>query len=93
MERPEDPKSATHERRQSTRHPLQSKVRLTFDCVTFEGRAENVSHTDVLFSTEDGPPVTVEIEGDGIVKRVSGRLVRLQREDGAGISWAVEFTD
>ena len=64
MERPEDPKSATHERRQSTRHPLQSRVRLTFDSGTFEGRAENVSHTDVLFFTEDRPPVTVEIEGE-----------------------------
>jgi hypothetical protein len=93
MQAPDDTSALTRERRQSTRLPLDNPVRLHIDCDAFEGHAENISHTDLLFYTRGDLPVTVEIEGDGIVKRVSGHLVRLRRDEDGGSSWAVEFRE
>lgn len=85
------PRSSTEERRQSQRQSMQSRVRLTLDATHLEGRAENVSHTDVYFFSTGGLPVTVEIEEDGVVKRARGELVRLQRLANGKTSWAIEF--
>lgn len=82
MEIANELRSNTQERRCDTRHPLRNRVRLTVEGGTLRGRAKNASHSGVLLVVEDDLGVTVEIEGDGIVKRVAGRLVRLERECG-----------
>ena len=87
-----DHRSDTQERRQSTRHPLRNRIRLTIDGGTLQGRTRNASHRGVLLVVEDDLGVTVEIEGDGIVKRVVGRLVRLERASGRA-SLAIEFDE
>lgn len=85
-------RSNTQERRLCTRHPLRSRIRLTLEGGTLRGRARNASHSGVLLVVEDDLGVTVEIEGDGIVKRVAGRLVRLER-DGGKACLAIELDD
>ena len=91
MESHQQPRSTTTERRQSQRQSMQSRVHLTFDAADIEGRAENLSHTDVFFCATGGLSVTVEIEEDGVVKRARGEVVRLQRLANGKTSWAIEF--
>lgn len=86
-----EPQSSTEERRQSVRQSMHSRVRVTLEATHLDGRAENVSHTDVYFFSKGGLPVTVEIEEDGVVKRTRGELVRLQRLENGKTSWAIEF--
>ncbi len=91
MKPSDDTQSMTGERRTGIRVSMQSKVRLTVENPEFEGRAENVSQTGVLFFSDQDLAVTVEIEEDGVVKRVPGHLVRFQRMRGERTGWAVEF--
>lgn len=81
----------THDRRQSVRITHASKVRLSADVQQFAGDSENLSPTDVKFHTDEGMQVTVEIEEDGIVKRVPGHVVRLESTPEHGTCWVVEF--
>lgn len=91
MKHRDDLPSILDERRISARVPTSGRVRLHLDQVDFSGKAENASRTGVLFFSDSEVPCTVELEEDGVVKEVSGVLVRLQRLGGQKTGWAIEF--
>ncbi len=90
-ERQPRPDSAPGERRQGERRTARSAVRVTLDATTLAGSLENVSETDLLFATRDGLRVEVELEEDGELQRVPGRLVRGEALGGGAFRWAVEL--
>ena len=83
--------STHNENRQSIRLPLRSQVKLELKPQTLRGTTENCSATDVLILTDDCLAITVEIEDDGVVKRVDGKLVRVDCERDRGSAWAICF--
>jgi len=86
----EDSASTTGERRSDHRYPIENHVRMLIDRVELDGHAGNISRGGVLFMTDDRLPVSVEIEENGVVQRIEGHLVRMERcEEGGG--WAIEF--
>ena len=91
MDQYDDLPSILDERRSSHRVPATGRVHLQLSEVNFEGKAENASRTGVLFFSEKEVPCVVEMEEDGVVKKVEGVLVRLQRLGGERTGWAIEF--
>ena len=83
--------SVLDERRRADRVQATGRVRLNLSKFEFEGRAENASRTGLLFFSDDEVPCTVEMEEDGVVKKVEGVLVRIQRLGGDRTGWAIEF--
>ena len=83
--------SATGERRDGTRVNAENRVRVFMDGLELEGRSENISHSGVLFYTDEPVKVTVELEEDGVMMRRSGQLTRMQSMRGESTGWAVEF--
>lgn len=79
------------ERRQSTRVARPGKVHVHVDAVDLTGETENLSATDMLFYADQPLAVTVEIEEGGALRRVSGRLVRVEPMQGDRSGWAIEF--
>ena len=87
----EESATDTSDRRRNRRQAAHGHVRLFVETHELSGRAENVSQTGVLFFSQGELRVSVEIEENGGLKRVSGRLVRAQRMRDDNIAWAVEF--
>lgn len=81
----------TGERRRTRRAPARGRVKLTLQSAEIQGIADNISQTGILFFTEGDFRVVLEIEEEGVVRKVGGRLVRAQRMRGASMGWAVEF--
>ena len=79
------------ERRQSVRITRPGKVRIQVDASGITGDCENLSPTDVLFYSEQPLRVQVELEEDGQVRTVPGRVVRLEPMQGERSAWAIEF--
>jgi len=81
----------TAERRLSQRNSSDSKVRVTFEAQEFEGLANNLSKTGVLFFTDEPVRVKIAIEQNGETEEFEGCLVRCDRIKGDHRGWAVEF--
>ena len=91
MKRSEETGIETGERRRTRRAPARGRVKLSVQTTEIEGLADNISQTGILFFSEGDFRVVLEIEEDGAVRKVGGRLVRAQRMRGASMGWAVEF--
>jgi hypothetical protein len=78
-------------RRIAKRLQAQTDVRISIDAGELEGRTENISDRDVLFSTDEAMRVTVRIEDDGVVKLAPGRIMRVETDQDGTTSWAVRF--
>jgi hypothetical protein len=91
MTHDDDKKTHTGERRKDRRLAAEGTIRIRVGDQELLGITENVSTSGVLFVTEDCLRVTVELEEDGIIKRLSGRVVRTQRMKGGATGWAVEL--
>jgi hypothetical protein len=85
------PSAGVSERRVSPRRDSGARIRLFVDPSELDGRAENISESGVLFLTEEGLRVTVEVEENGAKRRRAGRLIRSQVMGPGKIGWAVEF--
>jgi hypothetical protein len=81
----------TSEQRRTRRAPAHGRVKLTVLTTELEGLADNVSSTGIQLFTDGDLRVTLEIEENGIVRTVTGRLVRAQRMRGTDMGWAVEL--
>ena len=87
-----DPRSTrAPERRTAERQQLGSPVRIRIETPELAGEAENLSSTGILFFTDGDLCVEVEVEDDGVVRRLHGHLVRCERIEGNRRGWAVEF--
>ena len=91
MKPEEDPSTHTDERRVAKRVSAQSKIRVHVPAQDFEGSVDNASSTGVLFSSDDSLQVTVELEEDGVVKRLKGHIVRAQPLKGQSTGWAIKL--
>jgi len=67
------------------------QVRVLVDGHQLLGETENFSRTDVKVYTDDRLAVTVEIEQDGMLKRLPGHVVRLEASPDKGNGWVIEF--
>jgi len=85
--------AAKSDRRVAERVETEEPLNISVESVSIRGRAENVSKSGVLFFTDENLRVTVELEEDGVVKRLSGSVVRLQAMRGQSTGWAVEFDE
>ena len=91
MEFLEESGTQTGERRRTRRRASQGTVRLSVETREIEGRADNISHSGLLFFSEGDLRVRVEVEEHGVVKQRTGRLVRAQRMRADSFGWAIEF--
>ena len=85
--------AAEVDRRTAPRIEIEEPLEVGVEALTFRAKAENVSKSGVLFFTDKDLRVTVELEEDGVVKRMAGRVVRLQSMRGQSVGWAVEFDE
>ncbi|MFT5051693.1 MAG: hypothetical protein ACI8QZ_003113 [Chlamydiales bacterium] len=88
---PEPDAQGVDERRQSVRETQAGQVRVLIDSCQLLGDIENLSRTDVKFYSDEGLAVTVEIEQDGMLKRLPGHVVRLESGQDRGSGWVIEF--
>jgi hypothetical protein len=91
MKSEEEPSTHTDERRKDKRVSALSKIRVQVPTQDFEGSVDNASATGVLFSSEGSLKVIVELEEDGVVKRLNGHIVRAQPLKGQSTGWAIKF--
>ncbi len=64
---------------------------MRIETTSVAGVAENISETGLLFFAGHCPRVEVEIVEDGRVRKLAGRLVRVQVMRGSSTGYAVEF--
>ena len=91
MKRREETGIETGERRRTRRSAARGRVKLSVQTTEIEGLADNISQTGILFFSEGDFRVVLEIEEDGVVRKVGGRLVRAQRMRADDIGWAIEI--
>jgi hypothetical protein len=87
----ESPTPRTRDRRAKERRASSAAVRLIVEGQEVPGRADDISHSGILFFTDHALRVTIEIESPSGVTRRTGRLVRAQVMSPERIGWAVEF--
>ena len=81
----------TEDRRHTLREPSSARVRVTLAEQELEGIAENVSRAGVLFFSPEALAVSVEIEEDGVVRTLVGRVARVERMSAENSGYAIEF--
>ena len=91
--RPVDDRASieTSDRRQSERKQAHGAVHMVLETKELSGRAQNVSQTGLLFFSDDPLRVRVSIQEHGVVRELTGRLVRAQRMKGDELGWAIEI--
>jgi hypothetical protein len=92
-EQPEhdDQGTSTDERRRNDRRRTRGVVHMSVETTNLTGAADNVSHSGILFFTDEALRVRLEIVQNGETRTVEGRLVRGQRMRDDHFGWAVEF--
>lgn len=87
----DDSATSTDDRRGAARRRIRGTVQMTLLTGELAGAADNISHTGILFFTDQPLRVKLEIVQNGETRVVEGRLVRGQRMRDDHFGWAVEF--
>ncbi len=92
---PENSQSASSttaaDRRKTSRRRVSAKISMTIETSEIEGVTDNISMVGVLFFSQEAVRVRMEIEEDGELRSMTGKLVRAQRMKESNTGFAVEF--
>jgi hypothetical protein len=81
----------TADQRHVDRRAIEAPVRMHLETVTLEGLSDNISRAGLLFFSEEGLRVRVEVVEPNGTRSYTGRLIRLQRMSESSTGLAVEF--
>ena len=81
----------TVDQRRADRRALEAPVRMHLETTTLEGVSDNISRAGLLFFSEEGLRVRVEVHEDEGTRSYLGRLIRLQRMSESSTGLAIEF--
>lgn len=87
----ESSSTRTAEERRVDRRALEAPVRMHLEITTLEGVSDNISRAGLLFFSDEGVRVRVEVLDPAGARTYTGRLIRLQRMSETSTGLAVEF--